>query len=161
MDYYFASSPHLAERDAQLGHTPTTRQKGVACWMVSGMVLLLLCNIRIPSPASRDRCSAETSTPLAGGRAAAQMLYTSSHFHCYVRWLPRGFIIGQSRGDVTPVINIRITRTTKRQKHKRDDPQKKKYIESETSTANMITNRKLYSYGKKLNIYKDTFLLND
>ena len=47
---------------------PPPGRRGVAFWMVSGMVLLFLCNIRIPPPASRDRCSAETSTPPAEGR---------------------------------------------------------------------------------------------
>ena len=60
---------HLAERDAQLGHTPTTRQKGSS--LLGGIwngVVVAMQHSYPPPPASRDRCSAEASTPPAGGR---------------------------------------------------------------------------------------------
>ena len=59
--------PQLAERDEQLGHTPTTRQNGSS--LLDGIwngVVVAMQHSYTP-PVSRDRCSAETSTPPAGG----------------------------------------------------------------------------------------------
>ena len=80
---------------------------------------------------------------LAGGGCSAMLIYYIS-----LPWLrsligPAEFIIGQSQGDITAVINIQITRSTKRQNTNVIifSYDKNIYIESETSTVDMITKK--------------------
>ena len=74
----------------------------------------------------------------------APCLYTISHFLVTFADWPAEFIIGQSQGDITAVINIRITRSTKRQNTISDRilvAEKYIYIERETSIVDMITKK--------------------
>ena len=91
------------------------------------------------------------STGWRGLQCHAYILYLAS-LVTFADW-PAEFIIGQSLGDITAVINIRMTRSSKRENTISDRILvAQKYIESETSTADIITKRKLYSYSRKLNI---------